>query len=34
LLHLLSQTLTAGQNITLVIAPPSGAIRGFLVPGC
>jgi hypothetical protein len=34
LLHLPSQTLTAGQNITLVIAPPSGAIRGFLVPGC
>ena len=37
LLDLGSQTFTAGQNATLVIAPPmagSTVLRGFLVPGC
>jgi hypothetical protein len=37
LLDLGSQTLSAGQNATLVIAPPaagSTTLRAFLVPGC
>jgi len=35
-LDLGAQALTAGQNYTLVIAPPSGstAPRAFLVAGC
>jgi hypothetical protein len=37
LVDLTSQTLTAGQNLTLVIAPPatgSTTLRAFLVAGC
>jgi hypothetical protein len=37
LLDLGSQTFTAGQNATLVIAPPaagSTTLRAFLVPAC
>jgi hypothetical protein len=32
-----AQTLTAGTNYTLVVAPPasgSTTLRAFLVPGC
>ena len=30
-----SQTLTAGKNVTLVVAPPAGGVaRAFLVPSC
>jgi len=34
---LVSQTLTAGTNYTLIIAPPAGGsttLRAFLVAGC
>jgi hypothetical protein len=37
LVDLASQTLVAGQNLTLIIAPPptgSTALRAFLIPGC
>jgi hypothetical protein len=37
LLDLGAQTLVAGQNATLVIAPPaigSTTLRAFLVPAC
>jgi hypothetical protein len=37
LLDLGAQSLTAGQNVTLIIAPPatgSTTLRGFLVPSC
>jgi hypothetical protein len=36
-IDLQSQTLTAGTNYTLIIAPPASGtntLRGFLVPGC